>query len=1174
MLAATALCLAVLAQPAPGPPEALLGTVVEKATGRPLAGVSIRGADDPNAQTATSDEQGRFDRNSIMRGNWVPARGQGPTCWVRAEDDRSLPWEFVASEGPGGAAGADFHRRQAAHAIYQQCQSRWQGGTLIVECPPISEIEAILRGPDGVPLKDAPILLVPTADVSFPGSGTLRLPRRTDRDGVFRLRTFDGVQRFSVQVPGVGFGSTGVVHMTEGRIARPQIAPLARFARIEGRVDSKLLAPGAKVALLSMPFQTSIGPASPCDDQGRFTLVDVVPGNYRLTVLKGGQSTTTGYREIQAQPGATLRDVVVEPPPPPSADAQRVNQQLIRRLNGDRNKTVAWVEGTIRDEQGRPLPKAVVYVHAQYDGGIRMNEDVKKATTDDQGRYKIEGPLQPSMGILAVIASAKGRPPTTAYAVAPDAALDDGDRKPARLDVSLPAAGASARITILEDGKKVPGATVQLTVTDATAGRRRIFGPGVVQSPDRIEMEDLISRTIKTGPDGVARFENLPPGPFEVVALPNVEPTDPFTKGRPPTLGVAPGFTQTITVPPSGVVETSINVGRKLKPVRFQLLKPDGTPVAARTISFSFGQGNVASSTAIRCDDRGFVSYQFQSPGLWMVDVRFRDDEVRRFPIQEEPYYQVQTLLPVSRELELEDPIVLKAERREPGSIRARLLDAEGRPASGTVLVLGSFPQQNQPIQAGTVDAEGSVCFLDVPSGKYRIQGVVDGRPTAPKLVQGDPFPDDAVLQGVQTVFDRELTVTAGGAATVELRLQPVGYVRATLKPPAGRTAAEYYAFVNSKIPGDLTGRTQIDPAAGAYLFGPLPVGPLTIGLFERLTNRPADKRGERAVVVEPDKLVHVDLEPEPSSPQPAAPIQPPRVYPGIGGAREMGSVLGGLEATILMPDGTTPAYGARADYYPAGGRQAVAQGIADASGRLTWTGAWRTPTPISEKAPPPLNEPTIAAWLPGLSGPVVGTCQSGKPLVLVLPSASGASGIATIGGRGVEGRGGRIRIIAEAQDRGSLADAFSREVVAEPDGRFRLPELGPGKYLVQAVRDEIWLSKAIPLVVESGKEAGPVEVDIPEPGATVALEVVDGRDHPVPGLSLSIVRPEGPLAPSLPISFRVDERGTVTLRGLETGRQTLLIDGGPKPNGFIVDPARPSVSRQLIRLEVPRPGP
>ena len=67
-----------------------------------------------------------------------------------------------------------------------------------------------------------------------------------------------------------------------GKVARPAIPTLARFARVRGRVAAALLAPETKVALLSEPFQEEVGPATPCDEQGRFALADVVPGAYRI----------------------------------------------------------------------------------------------------------------------------------------------------------------------------------------------------------------------------------------------------------------------------------------------------------------------------------------------------------------------------------------------------------------------------------------------------------------------------------------------------------------------------------------------------------------------------------------------------------------------------------------------------------------------------------------------------------------------------------------------------------------------------------------------------------------------------------------------------------------------------------------------------------------------------
>src|SRR5437764_13857542 len=101
MLAATALCLASLTQDGPGRPEVLRGVVVEKGTGRPLAGVSVRFSDAPDAPTAPTDERGRFDRLPVGRANAVPFDGQhGPPGRVRAEDDRAWPWEVVETEGP------------------------------------------------------------------------------------------------------------------------------------------------------------------------------------------------------------------------------------------------------------------------------------------------------------------------------------------------------------------------------------------------------------------------------------------------------------------------------------------------------------------------------------------------------------------------------------------------------------------------------------------------------------------------------------------------------------------------------------------------------------------------------------------------------------------------------------------------------------------------------------------------------------------------------------------------------------------------------------------------------------------------------------------------------------------------------------------------------------------
>jgi hypothetical protein len=825
MLAATVLCLALLTQAEPGRPEVLRGAVIEKGTGRPLAGVSVRFSEAPEAPTATTDAQGRFDRLPVGEVNAVPFDGQqGPLGWVRAGDDRAWPWEVVE---PGGLMRdpSGYQRRQAIEALYQRAETRWKGegpgAALVVECPPVGAVEAVVRGPDGLLLVDRPIFVLQTPDFPHPGAGVIRFSGRTDRAGAFQLRFFEGVRQLAVEVPGLGFGSTGRIEVIRGKVARAEIPPLARFARVEGRLAPPLRAPGTKVALLSEPFQQAVGPAAPCDEEGRFALVDVVPGQYRLAAQRGGQYVPTTYREIRPEPGQVLADVVLEPAPPVSPEDQKSSARTLRQLNGDRKKTITWVEGTIRDETGQPLPGAFVYLQVQYHGGIRMYEEVKKATADDRGRYRFEGPLYPAMGTLTVAASAQGRPSAIAYAPGPDASRDEGERKPARLDVSLGSgsAGASARVAVMQDGRALAGVAVRLSAAGAVA-LANPFYVGRARGGQRDELERLVAMTAITGPDGVARFENLFPGAFELVATASPNPAQLLRVRRPRDPELAFGIAEGIAVAPGGKVETAIAVHRQPGTVRFRLLKPDGAPVASQTVALSFGQGRATSTTSLEVDAQGIGSHDFGTPGLWAVEVRFRDSELKSFPIQEEPYYQAEALIPVSPGLALDDPLTLRAVRCDRGAIRARLLDAEGKPARGTVMIFDGF--QGMVRQAGTVDAEGWVRFADLPSGKYRLRGTVDGQAPAPRPRLGANRFDDAALQGHATVFDHELTLAPGAEVSVDLRLEPVGYVRATLRAPAGRSASEYTAVLESDVPADNPWSYEVDCEGGSYLFGPV----------------------------------------------------------------------------------------------------------------------------------------------------------------------------------------------------------------------------------------------------------------------------------------------------------------------------------------------------------------
>jgi hypothetical protein len=1178
MLAATLVCLASLGQPPADRPDVFRGTVVEQGTNRPLPGVSVRVVDGFDAPTATTDARGRFDGIPTPDTSWFPVDGQGgPPLRVRAEDDRAWPWTAV--DGEGRPARLSEHRqREAVQAVYeQQVGSRWKGrgprAELVVECPPVGFVEAVVRGPDGRPLAETPIVLVPSGPFPFSMGPTIHLAGRTDQAGAFRIGAFEGPREFGVLVAEVGFGSTGPVMVVAGKASRPEMPPLAKFARIEGRLDDALKGPGAQVCLNSRPYDETSAPFARCDEEGRFTFVDLMPGDYSIGFRRGEERVSARAVQLKLGPGQVIRDVVVSPAPPPTPEMARMSLRMQRGMNGDPDQIVAWVEGTVRDETGRPLPGATVYAHLLYSTFMRAQTEARKATTDREGRYRVEGPPRPSMGTFSILVTAKGRPPVFAHAVSSETMNEPADFKSARLDVAVgaPGRGGSVAVKVVQDGRKVPGANVRL-LTGATS---QTFGefipPAVVSELD--EMRAVAAPMAVTGADGVARFENVAPGVYNASAFPVLDPIQPFVKkgvipGPRPVKGAARG----IEVPPGGRIETTIAVEADAAPARFLLLGPDGAPVANRSVSVGFGPGRtVRSTTMVRTDERGECSVEL-GLGRWTIAARYQDTEPKSFPIQAEPFYQAEAQVPVSPALGDDRPIVLRATRRERGAIKARLLGLDGAPARGGVMFLSTFA--GRAMRAGTVDEQGWVRFADMPSGKYRLRGAVDGSEPAPRpRNDGQRRLADEDLTNRATIFDREATVEPGVEAVVELRMESVAYVRATVHPPADRSPTDYHASLRAdELPDDFP-TFEVSEDRVDYLFGPLPAGrwPLVVTAAVMVDDNPP--RARREVVVEPGRVVHVDVDAPPG----AARASESRNWSlwGLPTGATNRLAVGADDAlvTILMPDGATPAFGAQALFIPAGAREPVLMGTADAAGRLSWTGAQRTPRQAGEEQPEPAKEPTILAWALGGAGAAVATFKPGEPLRLTLPAPAGASGRVTVAGAAVAGRDAHIRVVLAAEGKGAVEAAMRRETTADAEGRFRFAGLVPGRYLVQAVRDELWASKAVPLVVESGEDSPPIDVDVPGPGATITLEL-GGRQGMPAVVAFSIKPPAGPIVDLAPIEGRADEQGMAIVRGLPAGLLRLDVEGDEQPHALDVPPARAGAGPLGVRVEVSRRGP
>ena len=112
------------------------------------------------------------------------------------------------------------------------------------------------------------------------------------------------------------------------------------------------------------------------DDEGRFQLTNLPPGQWRVTVSKGGYFT---WQPGQRRP--------FDPPPPITLTrGQQVSADVPLSRGG-------VITGRVSDESGEPLAGLRVRVYrAKMVGGYRRLEDVGAADqTDDTGAYRIFG---------------------------------------------------------------------------------------------------------------------------------------------------------------------------------------------------------------------------------------------------------------------------------------------------------------------------------------------------------------------------------------------------------------------------------------------------------------------------------------------------------------------------------------------------------------------------------------------------------------------------------------------------------------------------------------------------------------------------------------------------------------------------------------------------------------
>jgi hypothetical protein len=1033
----------------------------------------------------------------------------------------------------------------------------WLASSLLTAT--LDDVEIVVRDPGGEPVANRTARVV---EATLYPSHSREAPRtqvvRTDAKGRARLSVGAGLRPLNIRVPGIGFGGTGIFEVRDGQVARPELPRLARFARVEGKVDSSLFRPGMRVegthSKLSGHDPDNV--SALCDADGRFVFAEVVPGELQLLLFQDRRRVPMESMVLLTEPGQTRRDVVLVPPRPPDPDQERRWKEAVDFPNWTKEEEITWVEGTVRDTRGAPVEGAELLVKGVYYPGMRNYSEVRTGRTDARGHYRIRGPHVNFQESLTVVVRSPGRAPILAYASGPGRD-DTGPRAP--LDLTVPDRGGALAVRVLKDGKPAPNVFVALHEQGLV---EREWGRASGDMQAFNALHKIFHPIERTGAGGLARFQDLYPCFYQLRTSEDGGALDeaPFPHAGNGVRAVVPS----VAIAAGATLSMTLALHREDNSATLQALRPDGTPPGHRGVTFSVGLCN-ASASAIRPFDDGVGTFCFSDRGLWAVRVQFRETESPELPANYEPFYRGELFLPVSPAYPLGSPVKIACDLHRPGSIRARLVGPDGKPARGTILIIAaSGPDLGAIDRAASTDEAGVAVFTDLASGAYRIRGSMEAYPPA-YLAMGDgPLPEDATLRDQVAFPAEEVKVEPGTEARVQLRPVRAAYVRGRVKPAPGGKASDY----DVSCPHDwltLPGFTRRDAAGGEYLCGPLPPGKFEV----RLHGTPSGQSYQNIshpVTVTPGEVAHLDLE---ATGEPARPGRPAQaVSLGMGGLITMEPPPEAMAGTVVHWDGRAPAFGARAVLLVPKESRPTSLAISDAAGRLMWTRLW-IPRGQSTAAPNPpgqVTTPTVVVSLPGLAGASVIPIEPGntRPFRAVLPPPLNATGRVTLGGRPITSQGARVRVIAGHQGSGVLDGPLSVEGTVHDDGRFTLRGLTPGTYRVQAARDGIWLSRSATLRISPDeKPGGELSLDIPEPGAAVTFALVDDGHRPAGRRRLKLARPEGPLMALWPESFTTGADGTMTVRGLEVGAHQLLIEGEDAPRTFEI----PDLGRAPARL-------
>jgi RNA polymerase sigma factor (sigma-70 family) len=368
------------------PVQAVSGTVRERGTGKPVAGVSVWG----HAIGRSGDAQAVTDAQGRYRLVGLPKAGQRRLILTPAADQPYLWAARELPDDPGLAAQtADFELTRGVVVtgrIYDKATGKPAEGSL-----------GYVPLPDNKHFKDIP----------DPSGKYESLDRSSRPDGTYRLVVMPGSGIITVQAHDNRYRPAPVPEPAEGQAPitpRDGGFPSAygHYAFISGCNAARMInpAPGTEAMTVDLPLDPGRSLA------GRVVGPDGQPlGGATLTGL------TATWSRPQELPGAELTILSLAPPEPRVLAGWHLGRKLAGALTvrGDEPAPVLLklqpagsLVGRVVDAEGRPVAGAHLAYGYRDDKGKEMNlfnanTELPPTTTGPDGRFRIEG-LVPGLG--------------------------------------------------------------------------------------------------------------------------------------------------------------------------------------------------------------------------------------------------------------------------------------------------------------------------------------------------------------------------------------------------------------------------------------------------------------------------------------------------------------------------------------------------------------------------------------------------------------------------------------------------------------------------------------------------------------------------------------------------------------------------------------------------------